>query len=318
MPEIGYAISSEEHRPSDIVRHAVLAEAAGFPYALISDHFHPWVDAQGHAPFVWSVIGGIATATKRLRLGTGVTCPTVRTHPAIIAHAAATAGAMMPGRFFLGLGSGENLNEHILGDRWPAVAMRQAMLAEAVDIIRLLWQGDYQSHDGDYYEVENARIYDLPDPLPEILLAAGGAEAAELAGEIGDGLIATSADRETLEAFDEAGGAGKPKYGQLTVCYAEDEAEARKTALRIWPNAGIKGGASTELPLPLHFEQLAELVTEEQIAEHVVCGPDPERHLAKIREYADAGFTHIYLHQVGPDQAGFIRFCEREILPKFD
>ena len=317
MTEIGYAISSEEHAPSDIVGHAVLAEAAGFPYALISDHFHPWVDAQGHSPFVWAVIGGIAQATKRLRLGTGVTCPTVRIHPAIIAQAAATAGAMMPGRFFLGLGSGENLNEHILGDRWPSVDERQDMLAEAIEVIRLLWQGGYRSHDGAHYLVENARIYDLPDPLPEIMVAATGPEAADLAGEIADGLIATSADRTTIEAFDDAGGAGKPKYGQLTVCYNRDEKAARRMALKIWPNAGLKGGASTELPLPLHFEQLAELVTEAGIAREVVCGPDPERHLAKIREYVDAGFSHVYIHQVGPDQEGFIRFYEREILPQF-
>ena len=317
MPEIGYAISSEEHAPSDIVQHAVLAEEAGFPFALISDHYHPWVDAQGHSPFVWAVIGGIATATKRLRLGTGVTCPTVRIHPAILAQAAATAAAMMPNRFFLGVGSGENLNEHILGDRWPSVDVRQAMMEEAIDVIRLLWQGGYRSHDGQYFIVENARIYDIPDPLPDIMVAGSGPEAAELAGEIGDGFIGTSPDRETVQAFEQAGGAGKPRIGQLTVCYAEDEAQARRTALEIWPNGGITGGASTELPLPLHFEQLASLVTEEKIAESVVCVPDPQRHLARIQEYADAGYTHIYIHQVGPDQAGMIRFYEREILPKF-
>ena len=317
MPEIGYAISSEEHAPSDIVGHAQLAEAAGFPYALISDHYHPWVDAQGHSPFVWAVIGGIATATSKLRLGTGVTCPTVRIHPAVIAQAAATAAAMMPGRFFLGVGSGENLNEHILGDRWPSVEVRQEMMEEAIDVIRLLWQGGYRSHDGQYFVVENARIYDIPDPLSDIMVAASGPEGAELAGEIGDGFIGTSADRRTIAAFESGGGAGKPKYGQLTVCYDQDEAVARRLALRIWPNGGIEGGASTELPLPLHFEQLAALVTEENIAESVVCGPDPERHLAKIREYEDAGFTHVYIHQVGPDQAGMIQFYEREILPKF-
>jgi G6PDH family F420-dependent oxidoreductase len=316
MPEIGYAISSEEHAPSDIVEHAVLAEQAGFPFALISDHYHPWVDAQGHSPFVWAVIGGIATAAKRLRLGTGVTCPSVRIHPAIIAQAAATAAAMMPGRFFLGVGSGENLNEHILGDRWPSVDTRQEMMEEAIDVIRLLWQGGYQSHDGQYFVVENARIYDLPEQLPEIMVAASGPEAAELAGEVGDGLIGTAPDREVLGAFSSAGGEGKPTFGQLTVCWGKDEAEARRLALKLWPNAGIPGAASTELPLPLHYQQLAELVTEEQIAEKVVCGPDPERHLEKIREYADAGYSHVYIHQVGPDQAGMIRFYEREILPK--
>ena len=178
MTEIGYALSSEEHRPSDLARNARRAEEAGFSFALISDHFHPWVDRQGHSPFVWSVIGGIAQTTERLRLGTGVTCPTMRIHPAIIAHAAATAADMMPGRFFLGVGTGENLNEHVLGDHWPPADVRREMLEEAVDVIRLLWQGGVQSHYGDYYTVENARLYTLPDELPPIVLAASGTKAA--------------------------------------------------------------------------------------------------------------------------------------------
>ena len=173
MVELGYAISSEEHLPNDIVRHAQLAEQAGFSYALISDHFHPWVDAQGHSPFVWSVIGGIAQATSTLRLGTGVTCPTIRIHPAIIAQAAATSAAMMPGRFFLGVGSGENLNEHILGDRWPETDVRLEMLEEAVEVIRQLWQGGYQSFEGSFYTVENARLYTLPEQLPPRLPLPG-------------------------------------------------------------------------------------------------------------------------------------------------
>src|SRR5687768_1324613 len=229
--QIGYAISSEEHLPNDIVRHARMAEDAGFTYALISDHYHPWVDAQGHSPFVWSVIGGIATATENLRLGTGVTCPTIRIHPAIIAQAAATSAAMMPGRFFLGVGSGENLNEHILGDRWPETDVRLEMLEEAVEVIRLLWQGGVQSHHGKHYTVENARIYTLPEQLPEIMVAASGPKAAELAGRIGDGLITTSPDKKVTQAFDGAGGSSKPHYGQMTVCWAADEASAKKTAL---------------------------------------------------------------------------------------
>src|SRR5687768_14742168 len=187
--QIGYAISSEEHLPNDIVRHARLAEEAGFPYALISDHYHPWVDAQGHSPFVWSVIGGIATATEHLRLGTGVTCPTIRIHPAVIAQAAATSAAMMDGRFFLGVGTGEALNEHITGERWPETEVRQEMLVEAVEIIRLLWQGGNQSHHGTYYSVENARLYTLPKAEIPIVVAASGPESAELAGRIGDGLV---------------------------------------------------------------------------------------------------------------------------------
>ncbi len=317
MVALGYAISSEEHWPNDIIQHAQLAEQAGFSFALISDHYHPWVDSQGHSPFVWSVIGGIAHATDRLRLGTGVTCPTIRIHPAIIAQAAATAGAMMPGRFFLGVGSGENLNEHILGDAWPEADVRQEMLAEAVEVIRLLWQGGMQSHRGRHYTVQNARIYTLPEQPVPIMVAASGPKAATLSGEIGDGFIGTSPDAETIQTFEQAGGKGKPRYGQLTVCWAEDEASARKTALEIWPNAGIPGELSQELPQPAHFEQAAQLVTEDKIAETIVCGPDPQRHIEQIQKYADAGYDHIYIHQVGPDQAGFINFYQREILPRF-
>ncbi|MDP9354974.1 MAG: TIGR03557 family F420-dependent LLM class oxidoreductase [Chloroflexota bacterium] len=316
MVEVGYALSSEEHRPNDLIRHARLAEEAGFTFALISDHYHPWVDAQGHSPFVWSVIGGIAQVTERLRLGTGVTCPTIRIHPAIIAQAAATAAAMMPGRFFLGVGTGENLNEHILGDRWPAHDVRAEMLDEAVAVIRLLWQGGTQSHRGSYYTVENARLYTQPEEPTPIVVAAGGPKAATLAGRIGDGLCATTAERSLVEGFERAGGTGKPRYGQMTVCWAEDEASARRTAHELWAFAALPGELSQELPTPAHFEQAVQIVTEEQVAESIVCGPDPERHIAKLREYVDAGFDHVYVHQVGPDQEGFLRFYEREVLPR--
>ncbi len=316
MPEIGYAMSSEEHAPGDLVGHARLAEEAGFSFALISDHFHPWIDRQGHSPFVWSVIGGIASTTKRLRLGTGVTAPTMRIHPAIVAQAAATSAAMMPGRFFLGVGTGENLNEHILGDKWPESELRREMLEEAVELMRRLWTGDQVSHYGEYYTVENARIYDPPPGTLEVMVAASGPKAAELAGRIGDGLIGTSPDQEVMNAFDGAGGKGKPRFGQVTVCWAADEAAARRTAFEIWPNAAIKGELAQELPTPAHFEQAAQMVSEDDVAEAVICGPDPDRHLEAIREYADAGYTHVYVHQVGPDQEGFMRFYQGEVLPK--
>jgi len=316
MAEIGYALSSEEHAPNDLVRNARMAEEAGFPFALISDHFHPWTTVQGHSAFVWSVIGGIAGATQRLRLGTGVTCPTIRIHPAIIAQAAATSGAMMPGRFFLGVGTGENLNEHILGDKWPESEVRRDMLAEAVELIRLLWQGENASWDGDYYTVENARIFDVPEQLPDIYVAASGPAAAELAGNIGDGFIGTSPDADTIKAFEDAGGAGKPKYGQASVCWAPTEEEGVKTAHRIWPNAGLKGDLSQELPLPEHFEQASQLVSEEDIAEAIPCGPDPERHAEQLRQYVEAGYSHVYIHQIGRDQEGFFRFWENELRPK--
>ena len=316
MTEIGYALSSEEHPPNDLVRYARRAEETGFTFALISDHYHPWVDRQGHSPFVWSVIGGISQSTERLRVGTGVTCPTIRIHPAVIAQAAATAAAMMPGRFFLGVGSGENLNEHILGDRWPPTDVRLEMLEEAVEVIRLLWQGGTKSHWGRYYMVENARVYTLPEEAPQIMVASSGAKSGELAGRIGDGLVGTSPSEEVFQAFEAGGGSGKPRYGQITVCWAEDEAEARRTAYEVWPNAGVKGELSQELPSPAHFEQAAQMVTEDDVAESIVCGPDPERHLEMIRTYADAGYDHVYVHQVGPDQEGFFRFYEAEVLPR--
>ncbi len=316
MPELGYTLSSEEHPPNDLVRFAKRAEEVGFTYALVSDHYHPWVDAQGHSPFVWATLGGVANATERLRLGTGVTCPTIRMHPALVAQAAATTAAMMPGRFFLGLGTGENLNEHVVGARWPGGDERLAMLVEAIDVIRLLWQGGEQTHRGRHYTVEDARVYTLPDELPPLLVAASKPKAAELAAR-NDGLIGVAPERSLVEAFEAAGGAGKPRYGQVHVCWAESEEAARQTAFEQWPNAGIAGELSQELPLPRHFEQAAQMTTPDEIAQTVVCGPDVERYAEMIGKYEEAGFDHVYLHQIGPDQEGFLRFAERELLPRY-
>ncbi len=317
MPELGYALSGEEHGPMQLVRNAARAEQAGFSFALVSDHFHPWIDRQGESPFVWAVIGGIAEATERLRLGTGVTCPTIRTHPAIIAHASATAAVMMEGRFFLGVGSGENLNEHVLADRWPPVRDRLDMLEEAVEIIRELWGGKLVSHRGGRYEVANARLYTVPDEPPPVMGAAGGEAAAELAGRIGDGLVLASPSEDAAKRFAESGGEGKPRYGQCHVCWAETEAEAKKTALEWFPNIALPGELSQELPQPAHFEQAASLLSEDDMAEIVACGPDSERHVEMIQRFVDAGCDHVYLHQIGPDQDGFFEFYESEVLPRF-
>ena len=316
MLQVGYKLSSEEHGPNDLIRFARLAEDAGFAFALISDHYHPWTDRQGQSPFVWAVIGGIARETSRIVLGTGVTCPTIRIHPAIIAQAAATAAAMMPGRFFLGLGSGENLNEHVVGEGWPAPDERLAMLEEAIEIMRLLWQGGEQTHRGAFYDVEQARLYTLPEQPVEIALAAAKPKAAELAGRVADAFINTSPDEEPIATFDDAGGSGKPKYGQITMCWASSEEEGAKTACEIWPNAALGGDLGYELPRPAHFEQATEDVTPEQIAEAIPCGPDPERYLEDIRSYEQAGYTHIYFHQIGRDQEGFFRFWSEELVPK--
>jgi len=314
MTAIGYALSSEEHTATDLVRHARRAEEAGFSFAVISDHYHPWIDRQGQSPFVWGVLGAIAEATERLRVGTGVTCPTVRIHPAIIAQASATAAALMPGRFFLGLGTGERLNEHILGAPWPEYEVRAEMLAEAVEVIRELWKGSVTSHRGRHYTVDSARIYSLPDPLPPIYMAAGGPKAGQAAARLGDGLISTAPDKELLDGYRNAGGSG-PRIGQITVCWAPTEDEARRIAHEWWPTVALHGEVSQELPSPAHFEELTESVTEEQVANLVPCGPDLGLHLAKISEYVDAGFDQVYIHQIGPDQAGFIKFAEGELLP---
>ena len=245
-----------------------------------------------------------------------MTCPTIRIHPAIIAQAAATSQVMLEGRFFLGVGTGEELNEHVTGSVWPGPQKRLEMLEEAVEVLRLLWQGGYQSHYGTHYTVEQARIYTLPDEPPPIAIAAAQPKAAELAGRAGDALIAVSPESETVEQFEQAGGNGKPRYAQVTVCYAESEEEAKKTAYEIWPNGGMEGALGQELAIPEHYEAAAQLLTEDDVAETVICGSDPERHLEAIREYEQAGFTHVYVHQVGRDQESFLRFYADKVMPE--
>ena len=306
--EIGYKLCSEERNAMELIRDAVFAEETGFSFAAISDHYHPWLDVQGESPFVWGVLGAIAAKTHRLRVGTAVSCPTVRIHPAVIAQAAATAASLFGGRFFLGLGTGENLNEHIVGDGWPSAGTRRDMLEEAVAIIRELWSGDLCSHDGRFFTVDRARIYSLPDTPPPIYVAAAGGEAGGLAGRIGDGLMSTAPERDTVEAFERAGGEGKPRIAEMTVCYDVDPERARDTLAQMWPMPGIPGDLSAELPLPRHFEQAAELVGPDQLKD-IVVGDDPDRFHEGIASYEKAGFDHLILHQVGRDQAGFMRFA---------
>jgi G6PDH family F420-dependent oxidoreductase len=239
----------------------------------------------------------------------------MRIHPAIIAQAAATSAALLPGRFFLGLGTGENLNEHILGGRWPSAGMRLEMLEEAVHVIRQLWQGANTSFRGQFFVVENARMYTLPDRRPPIYIAAAGPRAARLAARAGDGLIAMTPEQELVRTFQDEGNGG-PRYGQVAVCWADSEQEARKTATRIWPTAALSGSVEQELPLPVHFEELVSSVTEEDVARSVVCGPDPDRYVDAVRKFADAGFDHIALRQIGPGQAAFFEFYKSELLPR--
>jgi len=312
--KIGCFLSSEDFGPRELVDLARRAEDAGFHALWISDHFHPWNDAQGHSPFVWSVIGAIAEATK-LPLTTGVTCPTVRIHPAIIAQAAATSAVMLEGRFALGVGSGEALNEHILGDAWPNVETRLEMLEEAVEVIRTLWQGGMQDHRGIHYEVQNARIYDLPDEPPPIIVSAFGPKATRLAARIGDGFATVAPDRDNIALYRSEGGRGPVQAG-LKVCYAPTAEHGRETVHRLWPNEELPGELAQVLPTPAHFEQACELVTPEMISAPV--GPDLDVHAQAVQEYADAGVDELFVSQIGPDlQDEFFTTWAREILPRF-
>jgi coenzyme F420-dependent glucose-6-phosphate dehydrogenase len=314
--QIGYKLASEEFSARELIAQAAAAEKHGFQFALISDHYHPWTGRQGQSPFVWGVLGGIAQVTNKLTVGTGVSCPTFRVHPAILAQAAATAATMMPGRFFLGVGTGENLNEHILGQGWPAIEVRQEKLIEAVEIIRMLWKGGQRTHRGKHYTVENARVYSLPEQPPLIMIAAAGRKSAQIAAQLGDGLIATEPDAELVQTFRHQAGARKPCYGELHVCFDTDEHKAEELAHEIWPVAGLPGQLFSELPLPSMFEKTATLVTVDKIRSLLPCGPDPDKHLHAIRKYITAGFDHIFVHQIGPNQESFMEFYEQRIFPE--
>ncbi len=311
--KLGYFLSSEEHTPRELLEHAIAAEEAGFESILISDHFHPWIDRQGQSPFVWSVIGAIAARTD-LEITTGVTCPTVRIHPAIIAQAAATSRLLAEGRFRLGVGTGEKLNEHILGDRWPPAAVRLEMLEEAIEVMRGLWEGGVYSHHGPHFTVENARIYSLPETPPPIIVSGFGEQSIDVAARVGDGFVTTRPLAEHVKRYRNSGSG--PAIGVTKVCWAADEQTARRTAFELWPTEAVSGELSQELPVPRHFEQVVSIVTEEMVAESVPCGPDPECHLAALGEYVEAGFDELYINQIGDDAKGFFAFFNAEIRPK--
>jgi G6PDH family F420-dependent oxidoreductase len=315
VTNFGYTLSSEEHGPADLIANARRAEAAGFDFVSISDHFHPWVSAQGHSPFVWSVLGGIAATTDRVEVGVGVTCPIIRLHPAIVAHAAATTSLLFGDRFFLGVGTGEALNEHVHGDRWPRPEIRREMLEEAVEVMRALWTGDTVDHRGRHYEVENAKLFDPPHGRIPVIVSGFGPEAAALAGRIGDGYWGNSPERELVDAFEGAGGSG-PRYAQLNLCWAPDVDEARETVFRIWPNTAVPGQLSQDLPTWTHFEQASQLATVDDVVASTPVGPDLVDELrSSVEDYVAAGFDHLYFHQIGPDQQGFLDYWQRELRP---
>jgi len=311
--KIGYFLSTEEYGPAQLIEQARLAEEAGFEALWISDHFHPWNDEQGESPFVWSVIGAISQVCD-LPVTTAVTCPTVRTHPAVIAQAAATSAVLLEGRFVLGAGSGEALNEHILGGPWPTVDVRLEMLEEAVEVIRKLWTGEFVNHRGRHYTVDNARIYTLPDTPPPIYVSAFGPDAAGVAARIGDGFITTSPDADLLGKFRSESGKTAAQAG-FKVSWAETEDEGAKIAHRLWANSGLPGELAQVLPSPKHFEQASTLVTEESTRDSVVCGPDRDRHVAAFAPFADAGFDEVYVANMGPHYRDMIEAYGTTVLP---
>ena len=313
--KIGYHLSTEEHAANDLVELGSTAEALGFDGLSVSDHFHPWGGEQQHSPFVWSVLGGLAHATDEIEIGTLVTCPILRMHPALVAHAAATTATMLPDRFFLGLGSGERLNEHVLGQHWPDAGQRQAMLAEAIEVIRELFTGNLTTHRGEHFTVENARLYDVPADPPPIHVAAAGTGGAELAGRCGDGLVGLTPDRELVEAFTDAAGERRPVMGMIHVCVDEDEEAAREVVRTWWTIAGTPPTLNTELALPEHFEGVADLVDDERLVRDIVLGSDPTDHVEALEAYADVGFDRVFVHQIGPDQDRLFDLYTREVLP---
>ena len=314
MASIGYFLSCEEFGPGELVRQARLAEEAGFERLWISDHFHPWNDAQGNSPFVWSVIGALSEAVS-LPVTTAVTCPTSRIHPAIIAQAAATAAVQLENRFVLGVGSGEALNEHILGDAWPSVGVRLAMLEEAIELIRLLHQGEEVSFHGEHYEVQDARIYTRPDEPVAIYVSGFGPQATELAGRIGDGFCTVAPRPDLIRTFRESGGGRRLVQGGMKVCWAETDEAGLDTAHRLWANELLPGQLAQTLPRPQDFEAASSLVPRDAVGRQIACGPDPVRHLAAVQPYLDAGFNEVYVQQIGSGHEQFFRTWADEVLP---
>ncbi|NJC13430.1 G6PDH family F420-dependent oxidoreductase [Micromonospora profundi] len=313
--KIGYFLSSEDYTPAELLAQARGAEEAGFEALWISDHYHPWVDAQGQSPFVWSMIGALSQVCS-LPVTTAVTCPTVRIHPAVIAQAAATSAVLHGGRFVLGVGTGEALNEHIFGDAWPQADVRLEMLEESVEVLRKLWEGGFVNHRGKHYTVEHARIYTLPDTPPPIYISGFGPKAIDLAARIGDGYVSTMPDGDMVRRFRENGGGDKPCQGGFKAAYAASEEEGLRIAYERWPNAGVPGELSQVLPSPRHFEQASELVTPEMVKDAFVCGNKAETHLEMIDQYAKAGFDEVYVANTGPHFQGLFDLYQREVLPR--
>jgi G6PDH family F420-dependent oxidoreductase len=312
---IGYFLSSEEYTPAELIEQAKGAQRAGFSALWISDHYHPWVDAQGQSAFVWSAIGALSQACS-LPITTAVTCPTVRIHPAVIAQAAATSAVLTGGKFRLGIGTGEALNEHIFGDAWPEADVRLEMLEEAVEIMRELWKGGTVSYRGKHYTVENARIYTLPEKPIEILMSGFGPKATSVAARIAEGYISTMPDGDLVKQFRKEGGGDRICQAGFKAAFATSEEAGARIAYEKWPNAAVPGELSQVLPSPKHFEQASQLVTQDMVKEAFVCGNDPAAHREMIDKYAQAGFDEVYVANTGPNWQGLLDLYAEHILPE--
>lgn len=314
--QLGYKLMSETTGPRELVRNAQLAEEAGFDFVGLSDHYLPWLESHGHSPFAWSVLGAIAQSTERVGIATGLTCPIIRYHPTIIAQAAATIGVMSEGRFTLALGAGERLNEHVVGYGWPPVHHRHGMLREAVEIMRGLWEGQLFSHSGEYYEVESARIYDLPEEPVPIVIGISGKKSATLAGELGAGIMAVEPERSLIKDWKAAGGGDGARYIELSFAYAPSEQEGLEIAHRYLRFGALGWEVLAELPGVKGFEGATQHIKPEDLKDSIPHGPDPEPYIEHVKQAIDAGFDHIVLMGAGPDQAGFIRFFEQTLAPE--
>jgi G6PDH family F420-dependent oxidoreductase len=315
--QLGYTMMTEQAGPKELVGHVVAAERAGFDFAVSSDHYFPWLDEMGHSPNAWVTLGAAAQATSRIPLMTYVTCPTFRYHPAVVAQQAATLQILADGRFTLGLGAGENLNEHVVGPGWPPADVRQEMLVEAIQIIRDLFDGDgYTNFRGEHFDVESAKIWDLPDERVPIGVAVSGKQSCEIAGEHADAMIGVEPEPELAEYFDAAGGSGKPRIGQMPISYGTDEDAAVQRAHALFRWFGFGWKVNAELPGPTAFDSAAQFVRPEDVAGSIPCGDDVDAILEGAKEYADAGFTHLALVQIGGDQqAPFIEWSEKTLMP---
>jgi G6PDH family F420-dependent oxidoreductase len=318
---IGLFLSSEEYRPAELLHQARLATDAGFHGLWISDHYHPWLDAQGQSPFVWSMIGALSQVSD-LPIMTAVTCPTVRIHPAVIAQAAATSAVLTHGRFQLGVGTGEALNESILGGAWPNADVRREMLGEAIELMRRLWTGEVVSHRGEHYTVENARLYTRPDEPVRVFVSGFGPQSTQFAAEVGDGYVTTMPDRDLIDLFRQHGagkqGLRKPVTAGAKACFAPSADEAAKIAYEKWPTTGLPGEVSQILPTPAHFEQLVELVPEDAVSSVIPCGPDPRRHIEAMSQFRDAGVDELYVAPIGPNYREMIDLYAREVVPALE